>query len=143
MRDRKRIEFEAFWDKDSIAMGFDGKSGPFTDESPIQFAWESWQVCQKINDKIIADLKAMVAIHREELQHVHDELLKDNWRGDVKESISDTLALKPGDVELVEVGQVVEDRLAAWTTPYLKTEFNFDGFIAGDKLYLLKQKEGK
>lgn len=133
-------------------------------DDDVDTAYWSWQACQSLNDKRIQQLLAVIELQRqainqaindmavsvgmvmldggmptkEQTQKVIDISKPDSDIGKLKQA----LAIKPEDVELVEVGYVKEEKIADWMpSAELSVEYNYDGFNAGDKLYTIKTKE--
>lgn len=108
----------------------------------------AWQACQSLNDKRIQQLLAVIEVQREALLSLdiieHDGgigvgLVDCVMRSDVESAI----AIKPENVELVEVATFVEDKM-------MPVSFNAgmwdfiesppEGYALGSKLYTIKTK---
>ncbi len=101
------------------------------------FAEKSWQACQQLNDKRIADLLAVIESKNRVLQYVLECATYYKWHESYngRDSVKQSLAINPEDVELEEVGTVCfEDTLVGvdLTNPTVKH---------GDTVYTIKTKE--
>lgn len=88
-------------------------------ESMVEYekevAMESWQACQQLNDKRIADLLAVIELQRDALQKLYDtqngcplHKYEDDWN-EAMRLTSEALAITPESVELVEFACTIEN----------------------------------
>lgn len=111
-------------------------------------AYEIWKACQSLNDKRIQQLLAVIEAQRKALLSLdiieHDGgigvgLVDCVMRSDVESAI----AIKPENVELVEVGDfaIHEDKVGT-RYPSQRMAYGYDEFKIGEinKLYTIKHK---
>lgn len=102
---------------------------------------KGWQACQSLNDKRIQQLLAVIEKKDEALKLLLEfKGMIEERSGDYETNkASEALAIKPGDVELVEVGElnVVGNEVGTGCIPYIQiTNHSNLG-----KLYTIKTKE--
>ena len=102
--DKSRKEFEE-WIGGSGTLNTD-KDGNYL-YGPAYSAWNTWQACQSLNDKRIQQLLAVIAVKDKALKLMHEAFddgdYKDGTESYAIQKCEDSLAIKPEDVELVEV----------------------------------------
>ena len=101
--------------------------------SEHQAAQSSWHACQAINDKRIQQLLAVIELQREALRKICRDA---DSRAYAEQIADEALAIKPEDVELVEVGEADFDKPAG-TVNLDIYNIDFDGL---HKLYTIKTK---
>lgn len=116
-----------------------------------RFAEKSWQACQQLNDKRIQQLLAVIELKDTALANVivadrfcaetnisdeHRQAKADAHHEAIL-SVEAALAIKPEDVELVEVGKVREIGGSLFASQYSPN----NGVKVGDIVYTIKQKD--
>ena len=102
-----------------------------SEQQAAQFAW---QACQSLNDKRIQQLLAVIAVKDKALKLMHkafdDGDYKDGTESYAIQKCEDSLAIKPQDVELVEVAEM---RNGEWVSGYFARDLTA-------KLYKIQMK---
>ena len=95
---------------------------------------KGWQACQSLNDKRIQQLLAVIAVKDKALKLMHkafdDGDYKDGTESYAIQKCEDSLAIKPQDVELVEVAEM---RNGEWVSGYFARDLTA-------KLYKIQMK---
>jgi len=94
-----RKEFQKWWNIE--------KKNPIPDYGQesltYDIAFHGWQACQSLNDKRIQQLLAVIDVQREALRKICRDA---DSRAYAEQIADESLAIKPENVELVEVGSI-------------------------------------
>lgn len=123
-----RQEFQKWWNIE--------KKNPIPDYGQESLTYDitfhGWKACQSLNDKRIADLLAVIEVQREYIKEIKDITLCT-----MTEDIAfEALAIKPENVEFVEVGKVKEVGGSLFACQYSPD----NGVRVGDSVYTIKTK---
>lgn len=101
-----------------------------------RFAEKSWQACQSLYDKRVQRLLAVIAKKDSALRELRASLDPEDFMGGISmlDHIDKALAIKPENVELVEVGYV--DQFGNY-----EHSAEPDQWTHGDTVYTIKTKE--
>lgn len=112
--------------------------GDFYVFSGMSLQWKSWQACQSLNDKRIQQLLALIAKKDEALQEITTLHGSTTNFGVARYIATNALAIKPENVELVEVGYISDDGQEVFLTMGMPIDADTCG-VPVDNLYTIKK----
>lgn len=131
-----RKDFEKWWNIE--------KKNPIPDYGQesltYDIAFHGWQACQSLNDKRIQQLLAVIAKKDEAFRLIESSSMQiEVERSSISKCAANALAIKPENVELVEVGTV--DSQSTYLDEVLfSPDANTSRVEVGTKLYALQKK---